>query len=297
MENSLPTKPKVTLITVNFRGLQQTRELLLSVRKLTYPNLETIVVDNGSEPEEASVLQREFPEAKIIRSEKNLGFAGGNNLAIPEATGDYFYFINNDTEIPDGSIEVLIDTLKSTPKGGIVSPRIIFHHTPDTLQFAGFRDMHPITLRTSAVGFGEKDKGQFQLSNTYSIHGAAMMINRECLEKVGPMWDGYFLYAEEFDWSLRIREAGYAVLVQPAAHIFHKESMSTGKNSPLKTYYLNRNRIWFARRNFKQPYKFLAVAYIYFFSCPVNLFRNFRQSKAHFKSYRRALWEGLGKMG
>ena len=94
METSLPTKPKVTLITVNFRGFQQTRELLLSVRKLTYPNLETIVVDNGSEPEEASVLQQEFPEAIIIRSEKNLGFAGGNNLALPKATGEYFYFIN-----------------------------------------------------------------------------------------------------------------------------------------------------------------------------------------------------------
>lgn len=290
------TDVKISIVTVNFHGIRETCELLNSIRKLNDSRLDVIVVDNGSEPDEASSLQIEFPEVKVIRSEKNLGFAGGNNLALPFTKGEYIYFVNNDTEIPEGSIDTLIDALKQSPNGGIVSPRIIFYHSPETLQYAGFSKMNPVTLRTYAIGNREKDSGQFSTGNTYSIHGAAMMIDRHCLEQVGPMWDGYFLYAEEFDWSLRIREAGFSVLVEPKACIYHKESMSTGKNSPLKTYFLNRNRMWFARRNFKWRYKVMSMLYILMISVPVNLIRSRRNSTEHFKAYLKGIREGIGKM-
>ena len=86
---------------------------------------------------------------------------------------------------------------------------------------------------------------------TQSIHGAAMMVPKHIVDEVGMMTEVYFLYYEEHDWAEMIKRAGYRIFYQPKSHILHKESVSTGKFSPLKTYYLSRNRILFARRNFK----------------------------------------------
>jgi GT2 family glycosyltransferase len=110
--------------------------------------------------------------------------------------------------------------------------------------------MNPYTGRTTTVGEREEDKGQYNIAReTFGAHGCAMMIKKEVIERVGMFPEKFFLYYEEWDWSARIRNAGYKIWYTPEATIYHKESMSVGKQNPMKMYYHTRNRILYMRRN------------------------------------------------
>ena len=253
----LTKQPLISLITVNYNGLDLTVELLNSIRKLTYSNLETFVVDNASRENPQTFLAQHYPEVHFIRSEQNLGFAGGNNLAVRQAKGDYLFFVNNDAEITEGCLNRLISLFEHHPKAGMVSPMICYFNESkstefDLIQYAGITQVNSWTARNTTVGEKELDKGQFpKPEQTAYGHGAAMMIRREVIEKIGFMFEDFFLYYEELDWCERIRGAGFEIWVEPRAKIYHKESATVGTMSTMKTYYLNRNRIYFMRRNFK----------------------------------------------
>jgi GT2 family glycosyltransferase len=256
---------KVSVITVNFNQPAVTEALLASIFKTnTYTNIEIIVVDNGSKNNEVQRWKAEYPDIIFIRSEANLGFAGGNNLGIKAATGDYYFLVNNDTEFTEGLIETLVNTLESNAKIGIISPKIKFFQLPDTLQYVGFTPMNFYTCRNQCLGFLEKDKGQYDNLNqpTGYCHGAAMMLRKEAVEKAGLMTENFFLYYEEMDWNEHIKRAGYQAWVNTNALIYHKESVSVGQGSPLKEYFMNRNRILFIRRN--APLNKALVFYVYF---------------------------------
>lgn len=208
------------------------------------------------------MLQERYPEIIAIRSPENLGFAGGNNLGIRAATGDCLLLLNNDTEVADDTLHHLCDTLDADPAIGAVCPKIRFWESPQAIQFAGYTPLTRITLRNALIGFGEPDNGRFDTPHdTPYAHGAAMMVRREAVERAGMMPEEYFLYYEELDWSVRIREAGYRIAYDPRATVFHKESATTGRQSPLRSYYLTRNRLLFARRNRRGAARRLSVVY------------------------------------
>ena len=257
----MPRECELSIITVNFNGLKDTCALIDSI---TFnEDMEVIVVDNGSTENEASILQERYSNVKVIRSEKNLGFAGGNNLGMKAAKGKYLYLINNDTIFKDFNPQILIQRLESTPKIGMVCPKIRFAWDDSPIQFAGYTPLSPITIRNRAIGFGEKDNGQYNTPHqTPDAHGAAMMLKREVIDKVGLMPECYFLYYEELDWSMMINRTGYEIWYDPASTIYHKESQSTGQNSPLRTYYITRNRLLLVKRNFTGIKKYLAYAYL-----------------------------------
>jgi GT2 family glycosyltransferase len=243
---------KVSIITVNYNQPEVTEALLASIFSLeSRASFEIIVVDNASRENHVSRWMDKYPGVKFIRSEVNLGFAGGNNRGIAEATGEYFFLVNNDTEFTPGLMDRLVHTLDSNAHVGIVSPKIRYYDQPDTLQYAGFTPMNYYTARNSCIGQYEKDHGQHDhlTGETGFIHGAAMMVRKDVVEKVGGMPENYFLYYEEMDWCERIRKSGYAVWVDMQALIYHKESVSVGGKSSLKEYFMNRNRILFVRRN------------------------------------------------
>ena len=224
-----------------------------------------IVVDNGSKENEANILQERYPHIKAIRSELNLGFAGGNNIGIKAAKGKYLYLVNNDTIFKDFSPLLLIRRLESSQKVGMVSPKIQFAWGTNPIQFAGYTPLSPITIRNRAIGFGEEDKGQFNMPHqTPYVHGAAMMLKRKVIEKAGLMPECYFLYYEELDWSMMITRAGYEIWYEPASTIYHKESQSTGQNSPLRTYYITRNRLLLVKRNWSGFTKYISYCYLIF---------------------------------
>ncbi len=252
---------KLSIITVNYNGIKDTCELIDSI---TFTDdMEVIVVDNGSIDDETALISRLYPQVKTIRSDKNLGFAGGNNLGMKAAKGKYLFLINNDTIFKDYNILPLIDRLESSSTIGMACPKICFTWNNNTIQFAGYTPLSKITVRNQAIGYGEEDKGQYNIPHpTPYAHGAAMLIKREALDKVGLMPECYFLYYEELDWSMMFTRAGYEIWYEPACTIFHKESQSTGQDSPLRTYYMIRNRLLLVKRNWHGLTKYLSYIYL-----------------------------------
>jgi GT2 family glycosyltransferase len=294
----MKTYPLVSIVTVNYKQSQVTNELMESLQQLSWPNFELLVVDNDSGEMDLKLLRLDFSFMKLIRSKKNLGFAGGNNLGILQAKGDYILLLNNDTEVDKHFLEPMVELMESNPKIGAVSPKIVYFDQPDIVQYAGFTPMNPFTIRMKGLGFKQKDEGSFnQIMQTHFAHGCAMMVSRAIIQKVGLMPEDYFLYYEEHDWSTAIKRAGFIIYYQPKSLVFHKESMSVKKNSPLKTYFINRNRILYMKRNFSLPYKILAIIYLIFISFPKNTLAFYRtHEKEHQQAYFDAiLWNITGK--
>ena len=267
------TKDKISIITINYNGLADTCALIDTI-PFNENTLEVIVVDNASKNDEATLIEQRFPQVTVIRSEKNLGFAGGNNLGIKASHGKYLFFVNNDTvfkrengivksEKYASAFQPLIERLESSKKIGAVCPKIRFAWDDNPIQYAGYTPLSSITMRNRSIGFGEPDQGQYDKAHTTPYaHGAAMMVKREVIEKAGLMPECYFLYYEELDWSMMIRRAGYEIWYEPTCTIYHKESQATGQNSPLKTYYITRNRLLFNQRNQSRPIRWLTTLYL-----------------------------------
>lgn len=266
--------PQLSIVTVNYNGLELTCHLVESLLRHNSVPAQIVVVDNGSQRDEAAELRRRYPSLTVLRSEHNRGFAGGNNLGIRAAQGKYLLLLNNDTEIEDDTVGLLCRTLDAHPEAGAVCPKIRFFQQPRNIQFAGYTPLTRITLRNALIGFGEPDLGQHDvLRQTPYAHGAAMMIRREALDQAGPMPECYFLYYEELDWSVRFTERGWKILYDPRCTVFHKESATTGAASPLRTYYITRNRMLFARRNRPRAIRLLSLGYQLCAALPKNVLR------------------------
>jgi len=245
--------------------------MLESLFQISYPTIEVIVIDNGSPDDNPIILKEKFPQITYMETGKNLGFAGANNLGILASRGKYILLLNNDTIVPRGFLEPLVDKMEKDPTIGAVSPKIKLFYHPGMLQYAGITDINPFTGRSYARALYKKDEGQFEEDmETAYAHGAAMMISRKVLEKIGLMNTTYFLYYEELDLGYRIRKAGYKIWYVHNSEILHKESISTGKHSPQKTYYLNRSRLLYMRRNVKGFKGIVAVLFQLFISIPKN---------------------------
>lgn len=256
-------QPDISIITINYNGLKNTCELIDSlhshVRSVSY---EIIVVDNASDGDDAEILQKLYPQITVLKSPQNLGFSAGNNLGIKNASGKYILLLNNDTFIREDNFHRLIERLESSPRIGGVSPKIKFTSPANNIQFAGYRPLSPITIRNSLIGFKQPDRGQYDKAiQTPYIHGAATMLKKEIIEKVGLMPEIYFLYYEELDWSTQITRSGYQLWYEPRCTVFHKESQSTGQESYIRTFYLTRNRLLYAWRNRKGIQKWMSVIY------------------------------------
>lgn len=261
--------PLVSIITVNYKQAAVTCDLLDSILINSYKNVEVIVVDNESQEDCTALFQQHYPSVKVLISTKNLGFAGGNNLGIEAAKGDFLFLVNNDTVLTEGLIQALLSRFSENFRIGVVSPKICYHHTPQYIQYAGFTEMNNVTGRNETIGKNQKDEGQFnQARPTPYAHGAAMMLKREVIDKVGLMPEDYFLYYEELDWCAHIQRAGYDIWFEPKGLIYHKESASVGKLSPLKMYYMTRNRILFMRRNTRPFQLFGFLAYFFLVTLP-----------------------------
>ena len=260
----------LSIITVNYNGLKDTCELMESL-PLNDESLEVIMVDNASKEDEASVIAQRFPQVKVIRSKQNLGFAGGNNLGIQAARGKYLFFINNDTllevkgqrskvkgqrtEVKGQGAEVndvfqpLIERLESSEKIGMACPKIRFSWGNQPIQYTGYTRLSSITLRNHPIGYGEEDHGQYDKPHiTPYAHGAAMMVKREVIEKAG-------------------------------ITIYHKESQTTGQQSPLRGYYITRNRLLFAKRNIKGGTLLLSYLYLIGIVAPKDILKYFFQGR------------------
>ena len=244
----------ISVISINYNNPSDTFRFLRSVYKLNPAHLEVIIVDNGSTEDISPVLKTYFPKVVTVRSEKNLGFAGGNNLGVAAASGEYIYFVNNDALFLEDHFEALAKRLAENPKIGAISPQLIF---PDgRIQFQGKSEMNLITGRSNNLSSDEKG-----LLPTAFIHGGAVMLSKKVLQKAGLMPENYFLYYEELSWSEQLKAAGYELYMDLSHEIVHDESGTTSKISDLKTYFMTRNRLLFMRNH---AGKYFGLFLVYF---------------------------------
>ena len=285
--------PLISIVTVNYNHSSDTIEFLESMENVPYDNLEYIIVDNGSEEADYLRLRKRFPDYKYIRIEVNCGFAGANNRGLEESTGDYILCINNDIIITHDFLTPLLKKLQENPKIGVVCPKVYFNDPPQNLQYTGYTEFNPITIRNHGIGYNEPDTGQYNEDKitSYAI-GAAMLFPREVLEKVGLMSEYFFLYYEDMDWGRRVRNAGYEIGYVHNAKVYHKDSVTTGQNSPNFTYYNNRGRLIYMRRNIEFPNSLISTFYLYLFALPKNVivFVIKRQSKNALAMIRAYSW-------
>lgn len=260
----------VSIITINFNQPQATIELLQSLKQHNSFNFELILVDNASDENHEATFKNIFPNLTYIRANINLGFAGGNNLGIKIAKGDYIFLLNNDTEIPNDCLPTLVDELKKDENIGLLSPLILYYHDKSMVQYAGYTPLNYLTARNSQIGQYEKNIGQFD-NKTYETgfcHGAAVICRRKDLEKAGLMDENYFLYYEELDWCEKFKKAGKTINFTGKTYIYHKESISVGKDSAIKTYFITRNRMLFIRKNTSLINTLIFSIYYIFIACP-----------------------------
>lgn len=273
MDNSNQTKnPLVSIITVYYNTPTDTLEFLESVKKITYPKLEIILVDNSNDEAFKQVVKSHYPDVLLVNSKINVGFAAGNNLGMARARGKYFLFLNSDTIVFPGMIEPMVEFLEKNESVGMASPKVLF---PDghTIQYAGAKSISVYTGRGKRLGLYDSDKGQYDFCQKTELgHGAALIVPKRVVEQVGLWPEIYFLYYEEHDWCEQIKKAGYSVYYLGNSKILHKEGVSTGGElSPMKVYYMTRNRLLYMRRNSSRPELCIGLLFFTMLTIPKNV--------------------------
>jgi len=280
--------PFVSIISVNYNGLEVTCQMLDSLYRHIHTPFECVVVDNGSAVDESVAIGKRFPKVIALRSEKNLGFAGANNLEMARATGQFYLLLNNDTTVEEDILPPLLKRFAQSNRIGAVGPKIRFEGGDRPIQFAGYTPMTRISLRNRLIGCDEPDNGQYNTAKpTPAILGAAMMVSKEVVEKIGMLPERYFLYYEELDWCEHMSRAGFEMWYEPEVTVFHKGSVTAGgKESPVRVYYQTRNRFLYARRNRTIPQRWLSYLFQLAISYPKECLRNLLQKRADLLTWR-----------
>ncbi len=257
--------PKVAIIIVNWNGADDTIECIKSLKKCSYPNYETIIVDNGSNKGDVKLFENEFEKSiQIIKNNTNLGFAGGVNTGIKFALkrgADYILLLNNDTIVEPDFLNILIKYGERDSLIGVLTPKICYYSAPHLIWSAGG---YINKIRSSGVPFGERKKDdEFNENRFISFaSGCCMLIKRRIVTKIGLFDENYFLYLEDVDFCWRVLKEGYKILYVARSKIYHKVNVTSKKASALlPLYYTTRNRIYFARKLLDKWF-FLSISYL-----------------------------------
>ena len=245
-------EPKVSIVTLNWNGLEDTTECLQSLKKITYRNYEVIVVDNRSDGDDVESLKQGFGDyIRIIENDANYGFAEGNNIGIRralKANAEYVLLLNNDTVVAPDFLTELVKIAESDPRIGLLGPKIYFYNEPNKIWFAGGR----ISLLSKSSNRSQNviERGQFDNVDCVDfISGTCILVRRPVLESIGMFDPIYFFSMEDIDLSFRATRAGFRNVFVPTSIIWHKLFRSGSKN-PKVPYYTARNAIILARKHF-----------------------------------------------
>lgn len=236
-------KPLVSIIIVTYNSKQWLKTCLTSLQTQIYKNIEIIVVDNASNDGTTEYVEKEFSNIKLIKNKKNLGYAGGINVGLKVARGDFIAILNPDVEIHPEWIIKLLNIAEKFPENGIYASKILNYYKRRLIENVGCN----YTLYGTPIirGAGENDNGQYDyICEIFFASGCAMFINRKVIEEVGYFDDKIFLYGEEDDFCWRARLVGFKVLFVPDAIVYHVRKGITKYISKPKLFYLGRrNRL------------------------------------------------------
>jgi GT2 family glycosyltransferase len=246
------TQPRVSIILVNLNQEHHTRECILSLQQLTYPNVEVVLIDNGSKDGSGERIHKDFPAVTYAHLERNLGFAGGNNAGIRMALdggADYILLLNNDTIADPGCIEPLIAYDREHPDTGAQCGKIYFFDEPKKIWFAG-GGLDPEKGLGVHVGIHQVDDGSYDAIREMDYAtGCMLFVRRSVMEQTGVLDESMFAYFEDADWCLRARKLGLKIIYNPTSVIWHKASVTSKIDSPVYLYLTMRNKIFLVRKH------------------------------------------------
>jgi GT2 family glycosyltransferase len=202
----------VFVVLVNWNGCAVTLECLESLSHVDYSAFKVLVVDNGSHDGSVEAIRTAYPDVILLPLEENRRFAGGNNAGIRHAlnnSAELLLLLNNDTTVAPDFLRLLVDRMCTTERCGLVSPKIFYADHPDLLWYAGGK----ISWWTGTIEYAT---------------GCCILTTAGIFRSVGGLDESYFMYSEDADWSMRIRNAGYRLLFEPRARVWHKLSVSAG---------------------------------------------------------------------
>jgi GT2 family glycosyltransferase len=233
----------LAVVVLSWNGRDLTRDTLASLAACRMPEgwrLHTLVVDNASSDGSPQMVHDEFPGVELLALAENRRFAGGNNVGVAralESGADAVMLLNNDVVADPGLMEKLLAALAEDPRAGAVTPLIYFAPPTDRIWYAGGR-CRPALAHSSHRGIRERDHGQYRaLEETGYLTGCCLLATSEAWRRVGLLDERYFIYAEDADWSLRARAAGFRLLFVPTARLWHRVSASSGGAlNPWKVY-------------------------------------------------------------
>ncbi len=290
--------PSVSIIILNWNDAMNTIECLNSVKNLSYPNYEIILIDNGSTDDSPKIIKKKFPDLEIIKVYPNRGFAGGCNVGVKEALNrkfDYMFLLSNDTAVNKNLLVKLVEIGESGKRIGIVGPRVYYYEEPKKIWGEGGK-INFYTGRASHFNLDRIDNERNEKEREVDyIPGCGLLIKRKVIDEIGFLDEIFQCYYEEADWCIRAKRSGWQIVCVPRAKMWHKISVSFGgSHSPKVIYYMTRNRIKFIKKHanlFQKLYFFL----YYSFRCVRSLgYYSFRQKdKKRFNAIYQGFIDGI----
>jgi GT2 family glycosyltransferase len=246
-------RPKVIIIILNWNGKNDTIECLESLKSVTYPDYEILLIDNCSSDGSVGILHEKYPALEVIVNKENLGYAEGNNVGIRRAiekNADYVLLLNNDTVVDPELLNELISAAEQDPKIGFAGPKVYYYDyngRRDIINFAGGK-INLSRGRTYHIGWKKTDVGQYEEINEVDyIDGSCILVKKEVIDEIGLLDATFFTYWEEADWCVRGHDAGYKLIYVPKAKIWHKISASS--TAKTYTYYFTKNQFLFMKKH------------------------------------------------
>jgi N-acetylglucosaminyl-diphospho-decaprenol L-rhamnosyltransferase len=250
--------PRVTAVVVSFNTSEDLRRCLASLRAHSGIPCRVVVVDNASTDGSADLVEKEFPEARVIRNRENVGFSRANNQGLREAAGAYALILNSDAELTPGALPALAARLDARPRLGAVGPRTL---SPDgTVQVSFGPALTPLAewrQRRLVRGVKRRDPAALQQATARSslehepdwLSGSCLLARKEALDAVGGFDEGFFLYEEDVDLCLRLRRAGWGVLFTPDAQVVHHLGRSMQTDATRARLEYHRSHLRFYRKH------------------------------------------------
>ncbi|MFH2219343.1 MAG: glycosyltransferase family 2 protein [Pseudomonadota bacterium] len=243
--------PLVSIVVVTLNRFDLLKKCLKRLCEQDYEAIEILVVDNGSDRNAREALATDFPAVRVIRLDRNTGFAGGNNRGIEAAKGKYVALINNDALAGPRWISAMVETAEADSSIAAVASIIADGNRTGVLDSCGvgigLDGMSRQALRGAPVPRLKHPGDVFLFS------GCACLLRTAVLKTVGLFDEDFFAYCEDTDMGLRMRRAGWKIVVAPGADVAHLYSMTGGKFSLQKVYWVERNHLWVAIKNFPWP--------------------------------------------
>jgi len=296
---------KVAVILVNWNSFEYTNNCINSLKEIIFTDYDIILIDNGSQDGSDQKLKESHPSIILIRSDKNVGFTGGNNLGLRYSIQQqytYSILLNNDTLVEKDFLSVLVNYMDQHTETGAIQPKIFFNHDRDIVWNGGSYYNKFLGLTYSKSYLRKQGKSINNIKEVDWITGCAFFVRNSVLKQTGLFASNLFIYYEDSDLSLRIKKNGYQLIYHPASVIYHIAGMANksklkgkeGYLNPIVHYLNERNKIWFLKR-YTPVYYFPSVfIFNFLYSVAVMIYFVGRLRFRKLKAVMKAVKDGLG---